>query len=255
MSNIYRYAKQIVHYQMPQALIPKLPYISFEELKLLNFVHSEAQRTSKSDVSLPGVEVSRATGIHPTNLGKVRKNLVAEGLLLVRDRGRSVVYSVCDPADQTLVPDGLPDGTRLDFDTLPADVLKRYFEPLLSRCKTSGNGLLSCCPFPDHEDKNPSFNVQLEDGSGGVWKCHGCERSGKLIDFEVHRSKAPIDRKTARRLVVDRLQSLGVEESATGQDDVVYSYCDADGVVNSETVRPNGDKARMYRRRPQPGQT
>lgn len=36
------------------------------------------------------------------------------------------------------------------------------------------------CPFPDHEDKNPSFEIKA---SGTRWICYGCGRKGGSIDF------------------------------------------------------------------------
>lgn len=36
------------------------------------------------------------------------------------------------------------------------------------------------CPFPDHQDKNPSFSIY--DG-GKKFKCHGCGKGGSVIDF------------------------------------------------------------------------
>ena len=36
------------------------------------------------------------------------------------------------------------------------------------------------CPFPDHEDKKPSFQIHP---SGTRWTCYGCGRSGGSIDF------------------------------------------------------------------------
>ena len=37
------------------------------------------------------------------------------------------------------------------------------------------------CPFPDHEDKNPSCSI---DPKKGVFCCHSCGRKGSMIDFE-----------------------------------------------------------------------
>ena len=40
------------------------------------------------------------------------------------------------------------------------------------------------CPFPDHEDKTPSFEVKK---SRVYWICYGCQRHGGSIDFvKVH---------------------------------------------------------------------
>ena len=36
------------------------------------------------------------------------------------------------------------------------------------------------CPFPDHNDRTPSFEVKK---SGDYWKCYGCNRHGGAIDF------------------------------------------------------------------------
>lgn len=36
------------------------------------------------------------------------------------------------------------------------------------------------CPFPDHQDKNPSFSIY---DRGKKFKCHGCGKSGSVIDF------------------------------------------------------------------------
>jgi len=39
------------------------------------------------------------------------------------------------------------------------------------------------CPFPDHEDKSPSFSI---DKSGFRWKCFGCDKHGGSIDLVKH---------------------------------------------------------------------
>lgn len=36
------------------------------------------------------------------------------------------------------------------------------------------------CPFPDHRDKNPSFEIRR---CGLRWKCYACDRAGGTIDF------------------------------------------------------------------------
>jgi hypothetical protein len=37
-----------------------------------------------------------------------------------------------------------------------------------------------CCPFPDHDDKNPSFSINESDD---LFNCFGCNRKGSSIDF------------------------------------------------------------------------
>ena len=44
----------------------------------------------------------------------------------------------------------------------------------------SGNEYNCRCPFPDHEDKNPSFSVNKEKK---IFHCFGCGKSGDPISF------------------------------------------------------------------------
>jgi hypothetical protein len=229
MSNIYRYAEHIVHYQMPYALNENLPSTPLEELRFLCFFHGETQRRSRSELSFTAEQIREATGIHPSNLGRVRKSLMDDGLLLFKKVGRAHYYTVCDPTDKTPVPDG-KESLEIDLDSLTAEALRRYFQPKLRRCKPTDNGLSSRCPFPDHNDTRPSFSVELVDGNGGRWKCESCGKHGKLVDFERHLSEDPngttIDTSEAHARVLKRLRTLGVKESSTGKPDVIFSYCD-----------------------------
>lgn len=51
-------------------------------------------------------------------------------------------------------------------------------EPYLESPRLSGSeNLAAKCPFPDHDDHNPSFAINI---NNGLWKCHGCNRSGNL---------------------------------------------------------------------------
>jgi hypothetical protein len=60
VSNIYRYALPGVrHFQLPHALDKWLNSISFEEIRLLLLIHSEAERTSLSEVELSTETIGR----------------------------------------------------------------------------------------------------------------------------------------------------------------------------------------------------
>ena len=45
----------------------------------------------------------------------------------------------------------------------------------------NGTELKARCPFPDHEDKTPSFFVNT---TKQVFNCFGCSRKGSVIDFQ-----------------------------------------------------------------------
>jgi len=46
--------------------------------------------------------------------------------------------------------------------------------------KKVGNSIQCRCPFPDHEDKTPSFSILKEKG---IFNCFGCGRKGDVISF------------------------------------------------------------------------
>jgi len=43
--------------------------------------------------------------------------------------------------------------------------------------KSGDHFALTNCPFPDHDDENPSFSVDL---NTGYWRCFGCHREGRF---------------------------------------------------------------------------
>ena len=47
--------------------------------------------------------------------------------------------------------------------------------------KKNGKGYVCRCPFPDHEDKTPSFIVTPKEN---LWNCFGCNRGGDIFKFD-----------------------------------------------------------------------
>jgi DNA primase len=43
-----------------------------------------------------------------------------------------------------------------------------------------GNNYFTLCPFPDHNEKTPSFTVRLDKGT---YSCYGCHKYGKIVDL------------------------------------------------------------------------
>lgn len=59
--------------------------------------------------------------------------------------------------------------------------LKTYIEKFAGTTfKKNGKGYVCRCPFPDHEDKTPSFIVTP---SEKLWNCFGCNRGGDIFEF------------------------------------------------------------------------
>lgn len=55
------------------------------------------------------------------------------------------------------------------------DIISQY-----TQLKPTGSGLMGRCPFPDHQEKTPSFSVSEHKQ---VYHCFGCHKSGNVITF------------------------------------------------------------------------
>lgn len=55
------------------------------------------------------------------------------------------------------------------------DLISQY-----TQLKPSGSGLMGRCPFPDHQEKTPSFSVSEVKQ---VYHCFGCHKSGNIFSF------------------------------------------------------------------------
>jgi DNA primase len=55
------------------------------------------------------------------------------------------------------------------------DIISQY-----TQLKPGGSNLMGLCPFPDHNEKTPSFSVSA---SKQLYHCFGCKKSGNIIGF------------------------------------------------------------------------
>lgn len=49
-----------------------------------------------------------------------------------------------------------------------------------TKLSPGGRGYMGRCPFPDHNEKTPSFSV---DEIKGQYYCFGCKKNGNLMTF------------------------------------------------------------------------
>jgi len=255
MSNIYRYSfPTISHFQIPHALDKWLNSVSSEELKLLLLVHSEAERTSRSEVPLSTDQICQRTGVHKTNIGKVRRALVDYGLLLTRKVGRNYLYIVTDPDRRRAVADKTSLGA-IDFNA-PPTVLTKYIQSILKDSKLTKEGMTGHCPIPGHGDRTASFVMDIH--NGGRWRCRGCAKSGGLVALEQLLSMdaigKTISRDAAHAIVRDKLRALGLGTRTNGKPgpsvDIVYTYEDEMEEIVFQVVRQGGRKDKIVQRRP-----
>ncbi len=76
------------------------------------------------------------------------------------------------------------------------------------------------CPFPDHNDKNPSFGYNSTDDR---FNCFGCNRSGRAVEFIAYMEDKP--RVTAARELIGNSMTLA-EISNLGTERFDYKRLD-----------------------------
>ena len=128
--------------------------------------------------------------------------------------------------------------TNLNFDS--------FYRGEVKNLKTNGNGkAMGICPF--HEDKTPSFSVNLE---SGLFKCFGsCEAKGDIFTF--YQKKYDVNFKTAlkemAKLTGVERQPKPVKKKAkqakkagpSGEIVETYDYVDHEGILLYQVCRMN----------------
>jgi len=59
-----------------------------------------------------------------------------------------------------------------------ASVLKSYKIQFIQEYSPSGWNFKTCCPFPDHSEKTPSFGFNSKKD---IFNCFGCQRGGRAV--------------------------------------------------------------------------
>lgn len=72
-----------------------------------------------------------------------------------------------------------------------ASILKSYKIQFIQEYSPSGWNFKSCCPFPDHNEKAPSFGFNPKKD---IFNCFGCQRGGRAVQFiAAMECKEPLD--------------------------------------------------------------
>lgn len=86
--------------------------------------------------------------------------------------------------------------TRAREGNTPEHRIATIIKELLPLGKQRGAEWRVRCPFPSHEDKNPSFDVNLREG---VYCCRSCKQKGTIVDLYAHMKQ--ITKEEARRII------------------------------------------------------
>ena len=105
--------------------------------------------------------------------------------------------------------------------------IRAFYEKELSSLKKKGKDFFALCPF--HDEKDPSFKVDLETGA---FHCFGCDKKGSIFDFFMARHE--VDFPTAKQALAER---AGIASTPKKRIKDTYDYTDAAGNLLFQTVR------------------
>ncbi len=138
--------------------------------------------------------------------------------------------------------------------------LKAYIEQATGAAfKKNGQGYVCRCPFPDHEDKTPSFVVTPREN---LWNCFGCGRGGDIFEFDhlyfnldfkasvhKHESAAPVLQKAVKNKKMDRpgvrdlkllARVVSYYQHTLGEDPKGLEYLKGRGITANQSMTDFG---------------
>jgi DNA primase len=110
--------------------------------------------------------------------------------------------------------------------------------------KAGGDEYKAHCPFPNHEDKNASFNFNNQTGQ---YYCHGCNKKGDAIHFYAKLNNLDTKR-DFRKILRGIINDFGIPwQEQKAHIEKTYNYTDAEGQLLYQVVRMNPKDFRQRR--------
>ena len=163
---------------MKPSIWPRLKSVSqslYVHLLHLSQIHSREFHT------LTDVQIAEATGVSIKSVPTARDQLQKMKLVTHVRETKGHQYRVLDPAT------GRPLAKIEDFNALSPELIENFF---LDRLRgydpfRDDNGLRAICPF-HIPTKSRKRDLSVKLSNGGVWHCFdkGCDKAGKLVEFE-----------------------------------------------------------------------
>ncbi|ADW69070.1 CHC2 zinc finger domain-containing protein [Granulicella tundricola] len=258
MSNIL-HANGILHFQLPKSLFSKSGVfnrgrLNFPALAVYTYLCYKAQEGTKVQMLLTANELGDALKMDADTVQIARGRLEQEGLVSVMRTPLGYTYQLLDHSTGKALVRGIKgDIAPINLDDVSPTGLKTYFRHHTEGPFKSKTGSLTVyCPV--HNDSRPSLTVDLNDH--GTWKCHACDRGGKLIAFEqwVAKSKGEdLSTKDALPRLIGVLISLGLLKGHLGQPEASYQYRNTAGILKFEVLRYKTNEGKLFlQRRPDP---
>jgi DNA primase len=98
------------------------------------------------------------------------------------------------------------------------NVFQKYNIDFEEKYSPSGWTLVTICPFPDHNDSEPSFNYNKEENR---FFCFGCKRGGKAVQFVSYMENISFE-KSAEKLIssIGKIEEVYIESQNQKKDDI-----------------------------------
>lgn len=263
MSNVLHGAG-FTYFQAPQQFVDAglLKKLTPAAVRFYLALLYKAQRHTRVDFNLTNAEIGELTGLSSNSIRSARNEL-CENKLLSSSRGRGGVYTdvLCDPASgQPIVrskqatnnaTSETPSTGRTEKSPESGEAQVNFFDQLTNRDFTlyfahrlpswKPRTKLTTCPF--HADHNASLSVDAENG---IWCCHGCRKSGGVLDFELEHGGGKKREAVAR--IADIVGKADILRNAAGRKvEDIYPYVDEDGKLLWQVLRYPGKKFKQRR--------
>jgi hypothetical protein len=191
MSNIFRHTSE-TYFQVPNRLMADgiFGHLKPSSMALYLTVLKQAQAKSSTVVLFNTSTVLEAIAVAPRHLRSARAQLQEYNLVGSTEVKRGLwTFEILTPHGVGL------NNSVLDLDKLSKDEVTSYYLPYLGdrdAIFTADGNLIARCPFHySHKLREKPFHLKLtDDGNGiGVWNCFGCLKAGRMVEFEMQRTK------------------------------------------------------------------
>ncbi len=249
---IYRVGK-LPHFQVPKSIVEAgiLGILPPTALKLYLVLAYEAQQQSSVTIEMSDADFHRRIGLSPNSCTRARKSLEKFNLVRV-GRGRSFSYTLCDPITDTRL-DEMPDSeqtprrvsklARKDIRDITPAQRRAYYTHYFPDAKFTADKEQYTVACPLHDDQHPSLSINL---ATGQWYCHGCNRHGAVVAFEM--ALTGCTKLEAVAQIAKIINEPALLSRSRGIVEARYDYMDEFGAVLWQLVRytPKGFTQRHF---------
>jgi hypothetical protein len=190
MSNVFQNTSE-TYFQIPKRIVTDgiLKQLMPSSMALYITILKQTQEKSSTVVMFNTSTLLDSLAIARGNLRIARAQLLEYNLVRSTEVKRGLwMFEVLTRHGKGL------DNSIIDLDKLSRVEVESFYLPHLINYDAMFNAddnVISNCPFCSRGLNKKSFHLKLtDDGMGiGVWHCFECQKAGRMIDFEMYRTR------------------------------------------------------------------